>query len=671
MRIASLRYQRPGDVSMANVPTALVGGTRRPVLSRSPETHLLRRYLEPTPGGKLRLEIAIPEALRGAPLRLLPTVAAFAARLQEIATGAAVEMPLFKSDADLDMPLESFGAMLAGHPALLDGIEPRVLSAPGARERVEVTLDRPLLNGGVLVVTGRSLPDEGYITPPLSLPADARLRLAIGLEDRASERSGPPAILTVSMREGEREREVFRSRLDPSDPGAHRWQEHDVPLTRAPREGVQLRFSTTIGKADAAGAGTSFPLWGAPTVVAPALGSAENRRNLLLISLDTLRADHLGSYGYRRPTSPVIDELLAKQGTVFENAFTALPHTTGGHMTLLTGLDPCVHGVTGPSDPPLRSDAATLAELLRAREYETAAFTEDGWITVALGFARGFGTFVENRSPYVVEGQAATTFRAALEWMRTHRGPWFLFVHTYQVHAPYTPPPGYVEEVAADHGDGRSEVDAARYDGEIRYTDDLLAELLSGVDAVGPPGTVVVLVSDHGEHFGEHGLSGHDNSLYDALLHVPLIVRAPGLVPAGKRIDTPVGAVDVVPTVLDLLGLPAAPRVQGVSLVPLLQDIRPRPRTLFAELPRLDLVAARQGPLKWIINTAGGARSSAFNTRIDPNEDKVVGMPGAGQRLLEDFQRHCAALPPPAARGTGPTLDPAVTEKLRALGYLN
>src|SRR5262249_39528037 len=159
-------------------------------------------------------------------------------------------------------------------------------------------------------------------------------------------------------------------------------------------------------------------------------------------------------------------------------------------------------------------------------------------LTAASGFARGFDTFVENRSASALEqtGQAEATFRDAAAWIARQpreapnapnapNAPWFTVVHTYQVHNPYTPPPRYVQAVAFGHGEDRAAHDAAFYDGEIRYTDDLLARFLDVLDATGAD-PVVVLVADHGEQFGEHGLWVHANSLYEPLLRVPLIVRA-------------------------------------------------------------------------------------------------------------------------------------------------
>jgi arylsulfatase A-like enzyme len=399
---------------------------------------------------------------------------------------------------------------------------------------------------------------------------------------------------------------------------------------------------------------------------------------VLLLSLDTLRPDHLGAYGYDRPTSPTIDRMLAAEGAVFERAYSPFPSTPASHMTIFTGRLPCAHGVYGgPDGVALAAGIPTLPEMLRDAGWATGGFTEDAWVTATLGFSRGFETFVENRSAKFMqpEGQARRTFGEAAAWIRAQADrPWFAFVHTYQVHHPYAPPPGYVERVAPDHGPDRAASAIARYDGEIRYTDELLRPLLAAVDdAGGRDGTLVVLLSDHGEHFGEHGLFLHGFSLFEPMLHVPLVLRAPGLVPPGLRVPVNVGLIDVLPTVLDLLGLPPAPGVQGRSLAPLLRGERLPATTQWAELPFAKLVAARDGRVKRLIHVETG-EAKVFDLAADPEEEHDLGSTAdveENRRLLATWERLCAAGRADDARDRRPALDPAVREKLEALGYVH
>lgn len=371
--------------------------------------------------------------------------------------------------------------------------------------------------------------------------------------------------------------------LSLSDPGIDRdrWYDQEVDLARWTGQKVRLRF--TIRAAARAAAPTV--LWSDPTIVAQPRGDA-SRVNLVLISLDTLRADHLGSYGYARPTSPTIDAWLAARGTLFERASTSFPHTTGSHMTLPTALDPCVHGLdrTAWSDVHCVRDQVATLEVLRTAGYETAAFTENAWVTAGIGYDRGFGTSVEDSGTGLNLGNVEATFRRGLEWLERHRAePFFLFLHTYQVHEPYEPPPGYVEQVASGHGADRVATENALYDGEIRYTDDVLATFLAALETHGlDENTLVVLTADHGQHFGEHGTFGHGLTLWEPVLHVPLLLRGPD-VPAGARVGDPVGLIDVLPTVLELLGVSSPRDIQGRSLVPKLRGEALPSRFLYAE----------------------------------------------------------------------------------------
>jgi hypothetical protein len=481
----------------------------------------------------------------------------------------------------------------------------------------------------------------------------------------------PAVVFTLTaLEEGAEPEVIFRERLDPrADPAVRRWRDHEIDLAPWAGGTLRLRFEA-VPERDDAGAPFVYPVWGDPTIVAPD-PAARRWRNAVLISMDTLRADHLGCYGYSRPTSPVIDTRLAAEGTLFEHAYSAFPTTHGSHMTVLTALPPCVHGI-GVFRDALAGDVRTLAEVARAAGYETAAFTEDGVLNVRFGFWRGFGTYVENTGASVdgTTGRADRTFPDALAWIRRHAGaPWLAFVHTYQVHRPYRSPAGYVERVAPDHGDDQGARFAAAYDGALRYGDELLGAFLDGLRSAGVlDQTLIVLFSDHGEQFGERGLFAHSNSLYDELLRVPLIMRAPGLVPAGRRIEAPVGLIDVMPTMLDLLGLPAVEGVRGRSLAPLLEERALPEVPLFAEAPLQHLVSVRRGPYTWILNDrTGELEVLARDGGAERGADETLRAEGVA--LLREYRALCQAAPDAPAPGVD-DLDPAVRDKLRALGYV-
>jgi len=326
------------------------------------------------------------------------------------------------------------------------------------------------------------------------------------------------------------------------------------------------------------------------------------RGRLILISLDTLRADHLGCYGYARPTSPFLDSLAAR-GTLFENAIAPLPGTLPSHMSIFTGLFPAEHGVY-PPDAVLSPQIRTLPEVLRAHGFRTAGHVEGGYVEGRYGFSRGFDEW-SDPSPLVErEGRlfkttdaVKRTFRSGLDFLRKVRPSesFFLFLHTYSIHDPYDPPepyrslywkgdppPGAFEpigtELLAFNQGGRTlapravEYYEALYDAQINYTDDVVKDFFAGVARLGLADDVSVIVtSDHGEEFLEHGKLVHQQ-VYHENVHVPLIVVRPRQAEA-RRVPTLVQSVDIAPTLYELAGVPATarPRASGRSLVGFLE----------------------------------------------------------------------------------------------------
>jgi arylsulfatase A-like enzyme len=663
LRLVDARHLDDGEPSMDHVPTAVVGGVRRPVLAAGRVATLHGTAVVVPADGKITVSIPIPAELRGAGLELTATVQRLKGNLPP--------------EVIRNLPWRQL-RWIAEPPVPTDGQRPTMLAPGDARSAVDLAIDTAGPAGDALVIVeGRLAPERVYESSPLLIPPRARLRVATGLAGQHGASASPVTrlalrALTVGGSDPGEGTLLFATDVAPPiDGDAARWHEHDVDLDAFAGREVRLRFEALPDTPETEA--FSRAVWGDPTIFAPrprADRGAPSRPNVLLISLDTLRADHLGAYGYAWATSPVIDTRLAARGTLFERAYTTTPATRAGHLGLLTSLNECVQGVPTRFDR-LRADAHTLAELLRAHGYQTAAFTENAWVSARHGFERGFGTFVEDTGPAVTDGHAPSTFRRTVRWIEsTADAPWFAFVHTYQVHEPYSPPEGYVARVGGSAaGDVRPEA-MIGYDAEIRYTDELLVEILDGLDRTGVVDrTVVVLTSDHGELFGEHGLHGHANAVYEDVLHVPLIIRAPGRLPAGRRIATPVSLIDVAPTILDLLGLPPMVHAQGTSLVALVGSTPPAPRTLYAEWK--DTMAARTGSMKWIVNTRTG-RAALYDTDTDPEEEHdlaATAPPGSIEAVLAAFRSHCAWVAPPAAApGAGP--DPEIETKLRALGYL-
>jgi len=304
--------------------------------------------------------------------------------------------------------------------------------------------------------------------------------------------------------------------------------------------------------------------------------------NVFLITIDTLRADHVHCYGYTQIQTPTLDS-LAKNGIRFAQAFTPSPITNTSHATILTGLLPSTHGVTDFAVP-LAATHPTWAELLKRKGYHTAAFIGAVILdskTLAPGLDRGFD-FYDNFPEHPgtksrwgrVERRGMEVVQHAETWLSTHpMGPHFVWVHLYDPHDPYEPPPPY-SQLYKDR----------LYDGEIAYADSALGKFVDYLKKLGwYENALIVVVGDHGEGLGEHHEDTHGIFLYDSTTHVPLIVKLPGNGSAGRVVDAQVRTIDIFPTVIDLLSLPAPARLDGESLWPYFGGEHPASRTAFGE----------------------------------------------------------------------------------------
>jgi arylsulfatase A-like enzyme len=434
---------------------------------------------------------------------------------------------------------------------------------------------------------------------------------------------------------------------------------------------------------------------------------AARPHNLILISIDTLRADHLSLYGYSRTTSPSVDA-LGDESIVFERAYSQSPKTAESHMTLFTGLYPGAHGVKNlrASNRPLGVEVPTLASMLSAAGYRTAAFHGAGNITAELGFDRGFDLF---EAP----GNVDLVFDAGARWLETHAAgaPFFLFLHTGVTHDPYRPPAEYAERfVDPDYaGDIGPDADARRqalkeggywrlhelwwelvdhrdpadvqhlrdlYDALIARMDEQLARFLARSEALGlADSTLLVFLSDHGEEFLDHRGFRHSN-VHREVMHVPLIVRLPGSegqARRGLRVKAPVQLVDVLPTLLDALGLPIPAHVQGRSLAALLDSDVPVDHPVFSQWESRKLRALRTEEWTYI-RTWSGER--LYHLPDDPDEHHDVS--AERPKVLAQLRRATASFASASeeiARGLAPPTDfelPAgARDQLEALGYLD
>lgn len=522
---------------------------------------------------------------------------------------------------------------------------------------------------------------------------------------RDGESSEGVTFLLIEERSG-RKSVLFERRLAP-------------PKIRSSRTVARSRFQVPFPARDGgttltlvtAGEIGLFSFWDNPVIRVPRKAPL----NVVLISLDTLRADHVGTYGYARPVSPAIDALAA-DGAVFENVFSTASWTIPAHVSMFTGLNGVRHRVydeRGRMDP----RTVTLAEKMREKGFATHAITAGGFVSATFGFAKGFDEYHMEKWGFEDSTEAEKTGREAAQWIEKNTDrPFFLLLHTYQIHLPYKSPEPYRSmflgpsprwtffDLGRDGG-GRegiyktfSEADRENiiglYDAGIRYTDETLIKPV--VEALRRLGlydrTLIIVTADHGEEFFEHGGWNHTHGVYNEAIRVPLVLKMPDSKYKGRRIAPFVRLIDLMPTVLDLFGIPTEElKLDGSSLLPLLKGKEKADRPFLAEhadnvnenqVPqRLALSAGR---LKAIINHPFTEKNLAFfsdtppdfppielyDLAADPLEKvNLADRPSeAGRALIAKAREHDRLVP---KRGKGKLkVDKALEEQLRSLGYI-
>jgi arylsulfatase A-like enzyme len=412
-------------------------------------------------------------------------------------------------------------------------------------------------------------------------------------------------------------------------------------------------------------------------------------RHLILISLDTLRADHLGAYGYPKPTSPVFDQ-LARQGVLFEHAVAQGPATLPSHGALMTGQYPSAYG-DDPNPFAVPAGVDTLAEVLQHHGFATWGFTDGGFLARTFGLGQGFDRYEDRRV-----GLARITQRID-RWLGTHHAArTFLFVHCYDVHSPYQSPVQDRLAVGAEPWRGATSIGAAQldvleaerprlqpkgvaplvslYDADVRYTDRRLGELLDVLDRHGLLATaLVVILSDHGEEFFEHGQTQHKQLFFRPNLHVPLLFVVPGRAPG--RVATPVELIDVLPTTLALLNLPPHVPAMGRSLVTVMDASDDAvPAAAYAEgtvwtAHLRTLVTDRHQ----LLYDTKNHKAYLYDHRADPRAQRNLAKREAAltARLLTELeQRMDAAARHRTATLPAPDIDARTRRDLQALGYV-
>jgi arylsulfatase A-like enzyme len=523
-----------------------------------------------------------------------------------------------------------------------------------------------------------------------------------GAEDLKKEKKGVFFFVFVEA-EGSKKR-IFQKYL-PLPPNKESpefsWHSLDLPVIK---KSVRLSFVTE-------GEEESLSFWFNPLLYE----RQEKTTNVILISIDTLRADHLGCYGYERDTSPQIDQ-LAEDSVTFLNTYASSPWTLPSHVSLLTSLHNAHHQVYYEDDS-MDPSLVTLADKMRKDHFCCAAFTGGGFVSSDYGFSKGFDAYGNDERTTFRQDAAEHLFRLVSGWLDQQKGKnFFLFLHTYQPHNPYACPYPY-KTMFLGKGARWRQIDlishlggnpgifktlpaeelwniVGLYDGEIRYTDEkLIGPLIQKLKDMGMyDQTMIIFTSDHGEEFYEHHGWGHGHSLYDESLKVPLIIKFPQSQFKGQRIDDIVSLVDIFPTVLEETGIDfSALEIDGQSLLPLIKGKEKGDRTFLADIASNVLashipqrITLNRGREKLILNKHFRPEDLSFfispppdlgpvelyNLALDPGEKQNIA--DNNPQVANQFIQRIDAIYEAAMKRETKKLemDEELKKRLKALGYI-
>lgn len=529
--------------------------------------------------------------------------------------------------ADPSTPARTYRFVLRGHPRWGPEVHRLRLAfhpPPGGIvvERIVLTRERPvgetlarLIDGGVKAELGSDVRNallgvpEAPIRWHIEVPDRGVLRLSYGTPSTILS----PVRFRVWFETDHGDRALLSDVVVEPGQDSDRWHAVSVELSRFAGDSGDVELETAVSGSFEPVRG--FPLWANPRInfSAPA-----ERPNVVLISVDTLRPDRLSLYGYSRRTSPALDRWAGRSAAVFSSVIAQSTWTLPSHVSMLTGVDAFRHGVNF-SDGSAPGSLSFLQETLREVGYFTMAITAGGFLDPRYGLVQGFDRYAYYPGSRATGQELPQGLDRALSWLdEAGDAPFFLFFHTYEVHTPWrsrqpwfdefsdltpvedlrvnTPDPrpetGFlgaipdseIELVRPQRAEPPSKADllavaSAAYDSGIAYTDMQIGRLLEAMADRGlDENTVVVFTSDHGEMLGEHGLLGH-RYLYEENIRIPLVIALPGEIGAGRRIESQVRSIDIVPTILAALGLEGPPGLDGRSLVPLIEghDVRGSP----------------------------------------------------------------------------------------------
>jgi arylsulfatase A-like enzyme len=579
------------------------------------------------------------------------------------------------------------------------------LSFDHALENKHVLMKRfalgPIARAGLLPKARASLsPVTSFDSDPIEALPGSEIILSMGMLSLGAEISeADQPVFRVDL-VGPKGKKTLLEVTGQRDFALDEWWRSRIRIPNDLGTPVRIRFTVTPTDSTGTNAGSAIPVWGVPRLIA---SSQIARPNVLFVVFDTLRADHMSPYDYERDTTPFLTQLAAR-GAIANELVATYPTTLSSHWSMFTGLFPARHGVypgVGGRSAPSES---ILAKNFQEAGYRTSAFTEGGFVHSIFGFATGFDLYHNSPKDKIhdLSGSAKSTFDLALDWLTEAKDdPFFMFLHTYQVHTPYEPSEPYRQQFAQSDYQGRwlerypalvsfqinnrkidlSEEEFAHilnlYDAEIRELDDLFASFWSELEALDIlDNTIIVITSDHGEDFVEHGWINHGTTLYDPALLVPLIIIAPDQVPAGTRLRCQRSSTDLMPTVLELAGLEIPTGLDGRSMASeLKRGACEGDHPAFSELLNatygfqedLPIVSLRSEGWKLIRHIKSG-ELEAYDLRKDP--DERVSIPDdVAPELIEALDAYIATRPDYVAEEER-EVPQKLRESLKALGYV-
>jgi len=549
------------------------------------------------------------------------------------------------------------------------------------------------------------------MSPPVSqyefditIPQNALLDFGFGLLVGEDQASPPPgiALFQVILRDKEGEQTIFQGNLPQEKSSSPFFCQEKIDLSAYQGKKVKIILLTSLTDKTYSPQDV-FSFWFNPFIYVPHPDSPK----VILVSLDTLRADHLGCYGYSRETSPHLDA-LSKDGALFENVYAQSSWTLPSHTSMLFSLNSASHQVYY-NDQRIDPSLPSLASLLQQAGFIPYAFTGGGYVSSIYGFAKGFHWYEEpagGRHAPLARDEAQKLAIYASNWIKRNKDkPFFLFLHTFQIHGPYDSPPPWNKKFLTENSKWtrialRQYLESTEngpsftpeeiqnvidlYDAEILYTDATLIKSL--IDTLRSSGiydnTLLIITSDHGEEFYDHKGWLHGQTLYEEQLRVPLIIKFPHSQFKGKRLQPKVRLIDILPTVMETLKLPYQARLfEGKSLLPVLKGQENKDRVFISDLARKEvknpcpaLIATNQGDLKVIVEKAVDSikNMEIYDLAQDPQEQKNLlrSKRQLGMKLYQQLEKYYQEKLAILRQTKKVFLDEKLREKLKALGYI-